>query len=57
MSPLSAIAALQCELVSPKGTQEGEYLLSNSHQTTTTLYGEPRGKEVQDMKTQDTDPR
>ena len=52
------IAALQCELVSPKGIQEGkDYLLSSSQQTTAISYGEPRGKEVQDVKTQGTGPR
>ena len=39
-----AIAALQCEQVSPKGTQEGEeYLWPGSHQTAATLCGEPQG--------------
>ena len=33
---LSAIPVPQYELVSPKRTQEGEYLLSNSHQGSTT---------------------
>ena len=38
------IAALQCEPVSPKGTQEGEeYLPSSIHQTAVTPYGEPWG--------------
>ena len=52
------IAALQGELVSPKGIQEGkEHLLSSSPQTTAISYGEPRGQEVQDVKTQGTGPR
>ena len=34
ISQSSVIAALQCEWVNPKGTQEGEYLLSSSHQAT-----------------------
>ena len=38
----SAITALQGELVSPKGTQEGkEYLPSSCRQTTATPYGGP----------------
>ena len=37
-----AIAALQHEPVNPEEIQEGkEYLLSSSHQTTATPYGEP----------------
>ena len=43
------IAAFQCEPVSPKGVQEGEYLPSSSYQTAATPYGEPRG--TQDAKT------
>ena len=44
MSQLSVIATLQYELVSPKGTQEGEeYLWSSSHQTAATPYGELQG--------------
>ena len=43
MMSQSAIAALQCEPVSPEGTQEGEYLWSSSHQTAATPYGEPQG--------------
>ena len=45
MPQSSAIAALQCELVSPKSTQEGEeYMQSNSHQTVATQHRElPRG--------------
>ena len=44
MSQLSVIAALQYELVSPKGAQEGEeYLWSSSHQTAATPYGELQG--------------
>ena len=48
MSQSSAIAAFQCELVSPKGTQEEEYLWSNSHQTAAIPYGGPKG--AQDVK-------
>ena len=36
MSPSSAIAALQSEPVSSKGTQQGECLLSNRHQMAAT---------------------
>ena len=50
MSQSSAIATLQCELVNPKGTQEGEYLRASSLGTTATPYGEPWGKEAQDVK-------
>ena len=54
MSQLSVIAALQCEVVSPKGTQEGEeYLLSSSHLTAAvTPYSEPQ--ESSGCETQDT---
>ena len=38
------ITAHQCELVNPKGTQEGkESLGSSSHQTAVTSCGEPQG--------------
>ena len=38
------MAALQCELVTLKGTQEEEeYLWSTNHQTDSTTYGEPQG--------------
>ena len=38
------IPALQCELMSPKGTLEGEkYLWSSNHQITATPYNEPQG--------------
>ena len=44
MSQSSAIAALQCELMNPKGTQEGkEYLPPHSHQATASPYKEPQG--------------
>lgn len=43
MSQSSAIKALQGELVSPEGTQEGEYLGSSSHQTAATPHCEPQG--------------
>ena len=43
MSQSSVIATLQCELVNPKGTQEGEYLRASSLGTTATPYGEPWG--------------
>ena len=44
MLQLSVIAALQYELVSPKGTQEGEeHLWSSSYQTAATPYGELQG--------------
>ena len=43
MSQSSVIAALQCELVSPKDTQEGkEHLLSSSIRTAATSYWEPQ---------------
>ena len=49
MLQLSVIAALQYELVSPKGAQEGEkYLQSNSQQIAATPCGEPGG--AQDLK-------
>ena len=36
----------------PKGIQERqEYLLCNSYHTVAAPYGEPRGKETQDVKT------
>ena len=39
LSQSLVILALQCEMVSPKGTQEGEECLwSNSHQTAATLW-------------------
>ena len=51
MSQSSVIATLQRELVNPKGTQEGEeYLLASSRGTTATPYGEPWGKEAQNVK-------
>ena len=43
MSLSSAIAALQCELMSSKGTQKGEeYLQSSNHQAAATPYNEPQ---------------
>ena len=55
MSQSSAITALQPEPVRLKGTQEGKYLPSSSHQTTATAHSEPWGKEVPDRK-QETGP-
>ena len=56
MSLSSAIAALQCELVSLKGTQEGEeYLQPNSHQTAATMYSEHQA-ELRMSKIQDIGP-
>ena len=49
MSQSSAIVALQFEPVTPKRTQEGEYLPSSSHQNTATSYSEPQG--TLEMKT------
>ena len=44
MTQSSATPALQCELVSPKGTQEGEeYLWSSNNQMAATPYGKPKG--------------
>ena len=43
MSQSSAITVLQGELVSPEGTQEGEYLGSSSHWTAATPRCEPQG--------------
>ena len=43
------IAVFQCEPVSLKEIEEGEYLPSSSYQTAATPYGEPRG--TQDVKT------
>ena len=43
MSQSSGISALQCELLSPKGNQEGESLQSQSHQIPVTTSGEPKG--------------
>jgi len=37
----SAISALQWEWMSPKKTEEGEYLPPGSHQIAATTYGEP----------------
>ena len=46
-----AIAALPCELLSPKGIQEErEYLLSNSQDCSRSLWWD-QGKEGQDVKT------
>ena len=45
MSQSSAITVVQGELVSSKGTQEGEeYLPSSSPQTAATPHGEPQGR-------------
>ena len=44
-----------CELVSPEGTQEEEYLPSSSPETTATPFSEPLG--AQDMNIQDTGPK
>ena len=41
---------LQPSNVSPEGTQGGEYLPFSSLQTTANPYGEPWGKEAQDVK-------
>ena len=46
MSQSSAILVLQCELVSPEGTQEGEHLESDSHWTAATPSSKPRGAQV-----------
>ena len=47
MSQLSATAALQCELVNPKDTQEGEkYLQSSRYQTAATPFSEPQGSSM-----------
>ena len=44
MSQSSETASVQHEPVSNKGTGEGEeYLMSSSHQTAATPYGEPQG--------------
>ena len=44
MSQSAVVTAFQCQLVSPKGTQEGEkYLWSTTHQTAATSYNEPQG--------------
>ena len=56
MSQSSEIAALQCELVSPEGTQEGKntcHLAAIGLQPLPTMSLE----ETQDVKIQDTDPR
>ena len=56
MSQSSVIAGLQCDPVSPKGTQEEEYVRSSSHQTIATPYGEPQGS-LGSEKKRDTCPR
>ena len=43
MSQSSGISALQCELLSPKGNQEGESLQSQSHQIPVTTSGLAQG--------------
>ena len=52
MSQSSVIAGLLCDPVSPKGTQEEEYVRSSSHQTIATPYGEPQGSLGSEKKTQ-----
>ena len=47
---VTVLVVLQCELVSPMGTEEGEQEPSDH----TSSYGEPRGKEAQDAETQAT---
>ena len=56
MSQSPVIAALQCEFLSSKGTQERkEYLWTAAIRTTATQYSEPQGSSGYE-KTQDTGP-